>query len=379
MLGIEGNVYSPEKGLPLVAVENQPKAPRHCLFAGGMSATNVGLTRLHNVWGEQYGGKENVSVFNSVVSSDKPDSKRVEKMAGVILAHAGTGLDIYAHSLGAVEVLRAIEWIEKHVEGFFDDPENTKNIRIELRGPVGVFQGIKERSNVVAKGFPRLVSRHVLRSRTLECGLDSFNAFPSREENALLPEQIRSALGSRWSNMTGELPVNPYVSEASNQNYLERFLTPDQLSDLDVLDGELSRAGMRNDGAAVRKYLRERGALTKPALGKIFEGALDDDNRDNPPPGFLPKILAKGALSALVRGGGNKPFKKFVELEEKGASVYWRVPEYDFLVSAKHALRFYESVSVDPANRVRVDESITHPADPVADPKRAIGGTVFQR
>ena len=84
---------------------------RHCLFVPGMTATNAAMTAelgIKSGLAKAYGGSENVTVFNSIVSTDEPNPERFNHMADVVMSHAKSGIDVVAHSLGSEELRRVL-------------------------------------------------------------------------------------------------------------------------------------------------------------------------------------------------------------------------------------------------------------------------------
>src|SRR3982074_1175358 len=119
--------------------ENLPDKPRHCIFISGMGGNHAGLTGIREGLKEAYGGEENVTGFNSIFSTDKPNPHRFEQIADSIAYHLDEGqLDIVVHSLGAAELYMALKALKKRNENYFDDHERNEKLHIILVGPSGV-------------------------------------------------------------------------------------------------------------------------------------------------------------------------------------------------------------------------------------------------
>src|SRR3989344_9686067 len=85
----------------------------YCLFISGGFGTNAGIHGINEGLRKQDGAKSGKG-FNSVFNFEDPQNpNRFNEMADFIQAHAKDGLDIIAHSLGASELKKAIDQINK--------------------------------------------------------------------------------------------------------------------------------------------------------------------------------------------------------------------------------------------------------------------------
>src|SRR6266403_1992311 len=184
-------------------VEQGPQNSRKLLYIPGITNSHIRGLTFERAFTKEY-GEGNVMVTNSMISTDAKNPKRWKEMADYIMASAPDGIDIAVHSLGAVELYRAIKIIEKRDKDFFTRTDKDK-ISITLIDPSG-FNKKGQRLDYT-KRTVRLVREHanlpgISKKNTLERGFDSLAAFPpfltpveqlTQAMNAVAPDIYRQA------------------------------------------------------------------------------------------------------------------------------------------------------------------------------------------
>jgi hypothetical protein len=347
-----------------ISLEKQEKQKKHALFISGMKGTDNDLLRIGSGLRGEYGG-ENVTMFNSIFSTDTPNRQRFETMADVIQERAATGLDIVVHSLGAEELRRAVKILKKRDKEFFDKLENAENLRIVLVAPSGFSQGVKERIQYT-KGFLNILKHHDHEMSTLFArddsvlrGLESLHIFPL--DNAADVTQKLTETAPEWSQKRGKTDIVRFDEPQSNKNYIERKLNPEEQVYLSEVDRRLQTALAEDSIEVARNLIVERGKVLRPVLSSFygceFEPGLTSEEKKRKLPQRMGKFLV---IRSLMRAGGGKAVKEFSKLSKEGVQVDWLVPEYDCIVPLKTAEKYYDSLGDDANGMIKLLEGATH-------------------
>ena len=346
---------------------------RHCIFISGMGGFYSSLRRLREGLDEAYGGSKNVTVFNSIYSSDQPNHRRFEQIADSIAYRLEDGpLDIVANSLGATELYRALSVLEEIDENYFGNRERNENLHIILVGPSGSSRNFIEKV-AYARGVMRMARKELTytplrqKSETLIRGVASLTQFPA-ETIPDIARKIRSALPKTWSNRRSIITDILFEPKTYNRQYL----THGQIARLTSIDERLNTATSSEDISAL---LRQRGEIAKEAMQSLVDNTGDNSEDTSSPGSFKPYFKAKGLFTTLIMAMGGGPLNKFKELAIEGVQVSWLVSEFDYVVPIDRALRFYDQLGYNPNNHIRVQELWPH-TGPLAQPS-AFGQIVF--
>lgn len=299
------------------------RASRQCIFIPGMYATNSGMQAERGIGAALIGeyGEENVTVFNSVISKDKPDPERFAKIEKEIKMRVSEGpLDLVAHSLGAVELAHVLKSIRKDDPDFFDNKEVQDNLRIRLIGPAGFNKGLVSKAGYI---------RRVLRVNGSEGrGFQALSAFSPKN---IEPSDLSRA-HSKISNKDAGVPLDTSEND-DNEDYL---------SDIDkaavaTYDAELLLAIEQGNFDLASQITRDRGKGLSDPLEKVFEGNTDTISANKG------KDIYSGiGIRMVIKAIGKKPMKEFAHLSNQGVRVDFVVPEYDIAVPLTKLVKYFK-------------------------------------
>jgi hypothetical protein len=334
---------------------------RHCLFISGMGGSHDRLGKIEYGLGKSYGGTKNVTIFNSIYSSDNPNPHRFYQIADSINYHLEKGnLDIVVHSLGATELYSALKMLKQKKE-YFNNIDRNKKLHIVLLCPSGTSKGPLETvayiKNIVRVATNELTNGPFSRSNTLERGIVSLNIFPAEIDN--IAEKTRSSLPKSWSNKYEGVKSIQSKPEEVSKNAEE-----DALADIAKLDQKLDNAFYSENYDLARNLIRQRGELVKLEIGEIYSSKSKQN------------FKTKGLLRTILIGLANKPIKFIMKLAKKGVRVDWLVPEYDYPVPSKSAIRVYKKLNMKPQDHILIQEMETHIAGPIIHPE-SFGETIY--
>jgi hypothetical protein len=331
----------------------------HCLFISGATDTNAGIREIKNGLERQYGiGK--VRAFNSALNfKDQRNPRRFEQMADIIQSHSRKGLDIVAHSLGAVELRKAIGVVKKRDQTFFDKKENIENLHIVLISPSGFSKGILGPFAYLGRIMRYAHSQIDLKPIKLNSphrGMDALAAFPPEGvSSGDLATALRKAM-PKLSQLKDDrfAEIIPLQGE---QNYLDK-LSDYEKEQVKLYGDMISEAIVDGNYDNLRHLVILYGKLLKKPLNQISQGYFE--STDNHIPGKVRAIVG-GCMGLLVlaEAPGSKPMKEIARLQAKGVSVNFIVPEYDFIVSLDEAIEFFNSPK-EASSHISVAAGVTH-------------------
>lgn len=331
---------------------------RHCLFISAAWGTNAGLREIKDGLGKAY-GHENVTVFNSVFSSDTQNTRRFEEIATVIQDNAKKGLDVVAHSLGAVELLRAINIVKKRDATFFDSAENTENLHITLVSPSGFNKGIIGAFKYLERTFRfnREQGSWPIFSKleTLHRGIDALTAFPPKDiSSADLALALRNAM-LELSQYREEVGAIPLEEERNNISYL----SPNQKGQFDTYSEMMHIAIENKNYDELRHLIAKYGKIFFPQLNEIYAGnfKLAKDEVSDATKATMGAYI--GAIRSLINSLGSTPMKEIAKLQQKGVVVDFVIPEYDIFMKLDQAIAFFDG-SDEASKHVKIGVGITH-------------------
>ena len=307
---LQTNIGESQRKLGKEVVSQKP----HCLFISGGQGTYAGISGIKEGLEQQYGiGK--VEVFNSVFSKDPQNPNRFEQMADTIQKHAGEGLDIIVHSLGAAELRKAIEIIKKRDAAFFDVEENTENLHIVLVSPSGFLKDIAGPFRFLARTlrFAREQADFgaLSKSNTLIRGIDALTAFPPEGiSSSDLALALREAMPELSQYREGFTPV-PAVDTRES---FEPHLSDAQKKDIAIY-GEIIRAAIDSRNyAGLRLLVADYGEKLRKPLIEIYAGnyGSEETQIQEATRGMMGAFI--GSLSTLADGFGSKPMKELANL-----------------------------------------------------------------
>ena len=340
---------------------------QHCLFISGGMGTYAGIRGIKEGLEQSYGvGK--VEVFNSVFSKDPQNPNRFEQMADAIQKHAGEGLDIVAHSLGAAELRKAIEIVKKRDETFFDRKENAENLHIALVSPSGFSEGIKGPFRFLARTwrFAREQADFGKASKkdTLFRGIDAITAFPpqgiSSSDLALALREAMPELSQYREGFT----LAPVVDTKES---FESHLSLAQKEDIAIY-GEIIRAAIENRNySKLPSLIKTYGEKLRKPLIDVYAGNFESGEAPIQEATRATMGGYIGLLSTLVEGFGSKPMKELASLRQKGIRVDFVFPEYDVFMRLDEAIAFFEG-SGDANSHIKIAGGVAH-AFPALQPK----------
>jgi hypothetical protein len=340
-------------------IEKKIVVKPHCLFIAGATDTDAGIRPIKNGLEEQYGvGK--VEAFNSILNfKDQRNPERFEQMADIIQSHSKDGLDIIAHSLGAVELRKAIDVVKKRDQTFFDKKENIENLHIVLISPSGFSKGIL-RSFVYLGRIMRYTHSQIdLKSIKLNSphrGMDALAAFPPE---GISSEDLTKALRKTMPELS-QLQDDRFAKIIPLQrepNY------SDKLSDYEKEQvksySDMINAAITNGDYDTLKHLVIRyGKLLKKPLNQISQGYSESTHKHI---SDEVRAIVGGCvgLLALAEAPGSKSRKEIAKLRAKGVSVNFIVPEYDIIVPLDEAIKFFGSPK-EAFSHILVALGVTH-------------------
>lgn len=331
--------------------------PRYCLFISGAMGTNQGISAVRGGLEEAYGA-ENVVAFNSILSKDKPNPKRFDQMAEFIVQHAKDGLDIVVHSLGSVELIKAIKKVKKKDEKFFDKEENKKNLHIILSSPSGFNKG----SLGSARYFKRTVIFNrqegewsiLSKSKSERRGIDALTAFPPEGiEPQDLTASLREAL-PKLSQYRKDLAKIPLVEGKGYTSHL----SPEYQKVVKDYSAWFQAAIRDKKYDILRSLTAEYGGKLRKQLKKVFDGEFDIKRESAIKTSFLGSV---GGRIRMLNVMGNALFSMPMdELAKLDVPMQILVPEYDVFIKVNEAMKFLERSSEKAPRQVKIAEGVTH-------------------
>lgn len=336
----------PPQSETLSSREGNPKK-RHCIFIPGMQATNAWMNAEMGIGQglvKAY-GEGNVTIFNSIISTDTPNKKRFEQMSTAIKKQVQQGgVDIAVHSLGVAELSYVLRMIRKDKEDptYFDDQKVKDNLRIVVIGPSGFNKGLKDKFD-----YARQVS--ALNGRKAK-GFDALTAFPPK---GVTPEQL-TEIFSDSSNITEGFRVVPFMPDRTNIE----FLSQKDKEMLNVYDKELQDLVLLNWKKDLEEAAEERAGVVKGPLQQVFEGT---PVKDRSPRGRV-RVGGITGLGILIRAAGKKPMEELQAMAKMGYQVDFLVPEYDFVVPLQKVMKFFEGQESEAKKHVEIMQQSSHPA-----------------
>ena len=351
-MSIEDNKsVSSQEGLP---VEHKP----HALFIAGGMGTYKGISDIKAGLKEAY-GLENVTVFNSILSSDPQNPKRFKQMADVVMNNIDKGVHIIVHSLGASEARKMIKQIKRKDPEFFNNPYNIENLHITLVSPASI-KGVAGPFRFLAKTwrFAReQAETPISKKRTLLRGIDSLTAFPPQNiPDAELTQAMRDAFGKLSQYEEGVIEGEDVVLFNPEFTYFNK-LDDKKKEDLETHDKKLKLAIDSKNYVNLRKLVAERGELLRQPLADVFAGKFKDTSGESADDPILEATRATmggyiDLFNTLVSAISNLPLKEMEELQRRGVRVNFVVPEYDIWKSTEEARRFFNSLEKAKGNVV---------------------------
>ena len=342
--------------MPKLELEANPKL--HCLFLSGGMGTYAGIRGIKEGLEKQY-GIGNVDIFNSVISTDPQNPKRFKHMADVIQKHAKGGLDVVAHSLGAVELKNALKEVSKKDKTFFENRENTQNLHIVLIGPSGFSKGIKGAFNFLGRiiRYSREYADlgKISKSNTLYRGVDALTAFPPIGISSQdLAEGLRKAI-PELSHYKREISTFPLRTE---QNYFDK-LSSEQKEHVATYSEMIKSAIENRNYSGLRVLIKAYGEKLRKPLAKLYAGDLEEV----PAPILEKTGLAIGGyiglINTLISAFGSSAMKEIATLNKKGVRVDFVIPEYDIFVRLDEAITFFEGKE-GTSKHIRMAEGVAH-------------------
>jgi hypothetical protein len=317
---------------------------RHCIFIPGMQATNAGMQSEMGIGAglvKAY-GPDNVTTFNSVVSTDTPNAERFSQIASTIKERVRDGgVDIAVHSLGAAELSKVLKTMRKEDPGYFDDPKVKENLRFVLIGPSGFNKGLKEK-------FRYAKNILVINSKRAK-GFDALTAFPPK---GVTPEQLTQTFAAD-SNVREDLPLEQFAAPRTN----EEFLSDADKEVLEQYDTDLQALVASSDLEKAQENVGDRAAAVAESLQQVYEGTPVKDEG----PKSKTRMGGRAGLGILIRAAGKKPMEEFHTLAVKGYQVDFLVPEYDFVVPLEKVMKFFNGREGDAKRHIRVIQQSSHP------------------
>ncbi len=331
-----------ERGHPAEKMGNfdVAKPQRYCVFIPGLGATQADMHAkfgIHTALVAKY-GEGNVSTFNSVVSSDKPDPEHFSKIADVIMTQAKIGpIDIVMHSLGSTEFLYIKKIIKKRDKNFFRDPQVKANIRLEKIGESGNSIGLRERITF-AKDVARINS---------DTRLKTPYAFPIKD---VAFSKVTEIFSRKSNKRTGYTAI-PFENARTNEN----FLTPQEKAAKNTYDIKLGSALAENKLKKAKRIGKQRDRMLKKPLRAVFAGTPQRSTEKK-------RIQIGGfqGVRVLLRALGNKPIRELRKLYHEGFTVDSLVPEFDIL-PINRVVKFYDTEQ-DAKKHTRVMQGAPHEA-----------------
>lgn len=321
-------------------VEAEKESQTHCLFLQGFGGFNVKPGTHQSIeksLSKVYGGKENVIVFNSIISPDKPNPQRFLEIEKAIKEKVKDGpLDIVAHSLGAVELAHVLTQIEKKDPGYFDEQNVKDNLRIVLIGPGGFSKGLLSRVNYARNAF--------LLNTSKGKAYDALTGLPPKGVDL-----DSLSMTVKISNKSPEIPVVVFQGKDNGE-----FLSEKEKLIAGKYDAKLSKAVEGKKRFRTRKILRKRGKDLDTPVQRIFGGRIELREKESL------RYGGKMGRRILLKAGGVQPMKEYLQLDNLGIRVDILVPEYDFTVPLKKVLKFYEEDMGKASSHIKILEGVSH-------------------
>jgi hypothetical protein len=351
--------------------EIDPKPSRHCLFISGIAWSVNGVKEGLE---EEY-GKGNAEVFGSISSPDYQNPKRFEQMADVIQKHAGEGLDIFAFSLGAAELGRALKVIEKRDKSFFDNKQNIDHLNIVLGSPSGfnkgVIGGLKYLARTIKFNREEGSSPIIAKGDTLKRGMDAIAAFPPRN---ISRTDLDRALHQAMPEISQDKKGIGKIALKEGENYTPH-LSEEQKKQVDTY-GDMIRLAIENknyDG--LRHLMTAYGKLLKGPLDEMYSGKFDlAEGRQEMKE--LRKLTMKEAIGGQIEllrvinnALGSVPMQQLEELQGKGVNIKFIIPEFDTYVKVEQLIDFLGSSSEEAYGKMKIVPGTTHQLPSVRRPE----------
>lgn len=333
----------------------------YCLFLSGASAANADIRGIKAGLEKQCGvGK--VEAFNSIFNFKDPQNpKRFEQMADFIQSHSKEGLDIVAHSLGAVELQKALDIVKKRDKTFFDKKENVENLHIVLISPSGFSEGIKGTFEDLARTlyyfYEELGSLPIYYKNSPHRGIEALTAFPPEGiDSNNLAEALRKAM-PELSQLKDDSSVKT-VSLEKEQKYLDN-LSDSKKEQVEIYSNMMKIAISDGNYDGLRHLVIAYGNLLKDPLEQVWAGNFESTTA----PVMEATRSTMGGyielINTLINAFGSKPMERIAQLQAKGVWVDFIIPEYDIIFPLKNVINFFDNPDEGHAHAV-VLEATAH-------------------
>lgn len=371
-LGIGGDSHAPQiinessgniseaGSMPSQEISEEISSGQYCLFISGGMGTNAGVKGIKEGLERQY-GSGNVEVFNSILSSDPQNPKRFEQMADFIQAHSKEGLDIVVHSLGAAELRKALKIVEDRNANFFNDRNNSDNLSILLIAPSGFNKGIKGQFNFLGRSWLFLHEQAdipiISKKNSIFRGIDALTAFPPVGISSKdLAVALRKAMPD-LSQLKNDSSIKKIQLE-EERDYSDK-LTIEQQQDMAIYSDMMCLAIDNEKYEGLRSLVLKYGEKLSKPLAQVYAGNFEPE-KDQVAEATKATIGGYiGMINILIDGFGSAPMKEIAKLQEKGISVNFIVPEYDFMMPLDEAIKFFNTPD-EAAKHIKIAEGLPH-------------------
>ncbi len=357
----------------------KPKKEQQVVFISGATGTYDGMRTIKGALHEQY-GRDNVSVYNSVLFGDRPSPDRFQQMGADLKEKIIKGpTTVLAYSFGASETVAALDEIVKEDPNFFKQKENLDNLQLVLISPASFLanwrQGLRYGSKYITLGIQEKGALGLtLPGKTgILHGIVSSAVIPPEgvaREKLVKGIRIVSGALSKADGSVQELDFNP------DRNYLP-YLSEEERKKLEVLDTRLNEAiqdevPSRHNRRAARKALRQRGRLTSKVVNESFRNSYSDDFGDPereetvyPKSKEAAKKTRKLLWDTFMNG---RVLGKMTEWRNAGLKINIIVPEQDAMMDVDDARDFL----LGDNNRIAVASLSTHSGPWAPQPKLVV-------
>lgn len=335
--------YSQSRSMSSQEGGKETNANNYCLFLSGASAANADIRGIKAGLEKQYGvGK--VEAFNSVFNfKDSQNPKRFEQMADFIQSHSKDGLDIVAHSLGAVELQEAIDVVKKRDKTFFDRKENVENLHIVLISPSGFSKNIKSSFEDLGRTlyyfYEELGSLPIRNKNSPYRGIEALTAFPPEGiPSKDLAEALRKAMPelSQYDQSVKTVLLEEEHKYSDN-------LSADKKEQVKIYSEMMKIAISNGNYDGLRHLVIAYGELLKDPLEQVWAGNFESTTA----PIAEPTRATMGGyielMNTIVEAFGGKPMREIAQLQAKGVRVDFIVPEYEIIVPLENVIAFFDS------------------------------------
>ncbi|NTU73353.1 hypothetical protein HGB07_04260 [Candidatus Roizmanbacteria bacterium] len=329
-------------------IKAEEKLPPTVAFYCGFSGTDQGIrsmgTAVENVLRDEYEKanpgqgtaitSENVKIYNSAVSVDRPNPNRFKEMGAHLMKSLSEGRDttVILYSMGSAEFVGALQWIASSNPDFIKNTDFSK-LHIMLLSPAGIFKGARGALDTIG-AMKDLVKTTNEKSPYL--GIDVAIAFPPQ---GITHQDFVQALRLAYPELSATTNDTnnqiEWTEIPKDQRDYYRILSESDKVAVELIDTALAQGIANKNSDVIKARLAQRATLLNKYSGQIYKGQHFEESsiqKAEVTRFQMAKLIGQGLLGAgdvFKNVFFGKQRQVYELLMKAGADVSIAAPEYD--------------------------------------------------